>query len=204
MAPDTRARLLGAALELLDEQGVDALTLRAIARRCGVSHGAPLKHFPHRAALLSAVATRGFHELTDWVGAALAGLPPDASPARRLRTGTRAYVEYAVARPAMFALMFRRDLLDPDDRDLARASLGGFDSLVRLVEARQAEGWRAGADPRLLTGALWSAMHGTAELWSWGALPLATGATTLDDVLDGLCGAFEIGPPTARRKRTTP
>lgn len=202
MTNGSRERLLEAALDLLDEQGVDALTLRAIARRAGVSHSAPLKHFPHRAALLSAVATQGFHEIDEWAGEAIRALPPDASPARRLRTSTRAYVEYAVARPEMFALMFRRDLLDPDDRELRRAAFGSFDHLIHLVQARQAEGWQADAEPRLLTGALWSAMHGLAQLWTWGTLPLATGARSIEDALDGLCGAFGIGAGNGRKDDT--
>ncbi|WP_419999235.1 TetR/AcrR family transcriptional regulator [Streptomyces boninensis] len=192
MATDTRTRLLQAALELLESEGVDALTLRAIARRTGVSHGAPLKHFPHRAALLSAVALRGFTELSAWAEQALDALPPDASTARRLRAGTRAYVEYAVARPQMFALMFRRDLLDDEDAELGKVSLGGFERLMTLVQDHQAAGWRAAADTRLLTGAMWSAMHGLAQLWSWGALPLATKAPTVEDALDGLCQAFDL------------
>jgi AcrR family transcriptional regulator len=194
-----RTRLLRAALELLDEEGVDALTLRAIARRTGVSHGAPLKHFPHRAALLSAVAVQGFRELEAWVWTALRALPPDAPTAGRLRAGARAYVEFAAARPHMFALMFRRDLLDPGDSELSRVSLGGFEQLMGLVAAHQGAGWRAGADTRLLTGALWSAMHGAAQLWSWGALPLATRNDSLDDALDAICRAFDLTATEGRR-----
>ncbi|NGN64933.1 TetR/AcrR family transcriptional regulator [Streptomyces sp. A7024] len=200
MTTDTRGRLLQAALELLEGEGVEALTLRAIARRTGVSHGAPLKHFPHRAALLSAVATQGFGELQAWARRAIEELPETACTASRLRAGTRAYVAFAEARPQMFALMFRRDLLDDEDRELGKASLGGFEELMTLVQDHQAAGWRADADTRLLTGALWSAMHGLAQLWSWGALPLATKAATVEDALDGLCRAFDLtsteGQPT--------
>ena len=64
---------------MLDEQGLDGLTLRAIARRAGVSHGAPLRHFPTLAALLSAVAAQGFRELIAAVDAQIDQLPDGAS-----------------------------------------------------------------------------------------------------------------------------
>lgn len=75
MTTAPRARLLDAALAVLDDDGVEGLTLRAIARRANVSHGAPLKHFPHRAALLSAVATVGFRELNVRAEAAVRACP---------------------------------------------------------------------------------------------------------------------------------
>jgi AcrR family transcriptional regulator len=193
MTTDARARLLGAALAVLAEDGVEGLTLRAIARRANVSHGAPLKHFPHRAALLSAVATIGFRELAARGRQSAEGCPADASAAQRLRTDVHAYVAYALAHPAMFQLMFRHDLLDSSDRELSRVSMSVFDDrLVALVRDAQKEGWRPDVDTRLLAGAVWSGLHGLAQLWMWGSLPLATGAAEVDDALEALLRAFGL------------
>jgi AcrR family transcriptional regulator len=198
---DTRGRLLDAALELLSEEGVEALTLRAIARRTQVSHGAPLKHFPHRAALLSAVATTGFRELQQRSVQRLAGCPPTAGATGRLRTGARECVSYALDRPAMFSLMFRRDLLDPSDKELARAGFATFDGLLVLVRAAQDDGWRADADSRMLAGTLWSGLHGIAQLWTWGSLAAATGATRVDEVVDTLMHALGLNEPSIQGNR---
>ncbi|MQY12514.1 hypothetical protein SRB5_26490 [Streptomyces sp. RB5] len=194
MIVDTRTRLLDAADGLLAEAGVEALSLRAIARRSGVSHGAPLKHFPHRAALLSALATKGFHELEAHALGSVDLLPDDADPMLRLRTGLRAYSDFAVDRPEMFQLMFRQDLLDQDDQELRAAGKAAFMPLLAGVRDVQATGWQPGADPLLLAGALWSAVHGLAQLWAWGTLPYATGATALDQIYDTLCRALGLAP----------
>jgi AcrR family transcriptional regulator len=190
---DPRGRLLDAALAVLAEDGVEGLTLRAIARRANVSHGAPLKHFPHRAALLSAIATIGFRELAAQGRQQVARCPGDASAVRRLRACARAYVAYALAHPAMFQLMFRHDLLDPTDRELSRVSLSTFDDgMAARVREAQKEGWRQADDARLLTGALWSGLQGLAQLWMWGSLPLATGAADVDEALEALLRALGL------------
>jgi AcrR family transcriptional regulator len=198
---DTRGRLLDAAMELLTDGGVEALTLRAIARRTHVSHGAPLKHFPHRAALLSAVATTGFRELQRRCAELLAGCPADADAAERLHGGARACVSYALERPAMFSLMFRRDLLDPSDKELTRASFATFDGLLVLVVDAQNEGWRPDINSRMLTGSLWAGLHGIAQLWTWGSLPTATGATRVDEVVNTLLHALGLNEPSLQGNR---
>ena len=195
MTTDARARLLRAALAVLAEDGVEGLTLRAIARRAEVSHGAPLKHFPHRAALLAAVATVGFREMTRDAAETVAACGAEASAVERLRASARGYVGYALAHPQMFTLMFRHDLLDPRDRELSRASLSTFDDcLMALVAQAQAEGWRTGADSRLLAGALLSALHGLSQLWMWGSLPIATRTENVADAIDALLSAMGLDP----------
>ncbi|MFC7221244.1 TetR/AcrR family transcriptional regulator [Streptomyces polyrhachis] len=192
MPPTPRSRLLQSARTLLTESGVESLTLRAIARHAGVSHGAPLKHFPHRAALLSAIATQGFRELAARTGDELNALPPTAPPARHLRTGLHAYAEFALASPEMFQLMFRQDLLDPTDEELREAGTAAFTPLLTGVRNLQTTGWQREADPLLLAGALWSSVHGLAQLWSWGSLPYATTATSMDQIYDTLCQALGL------------
>jgi hypothetical protein len=61
-----------------------------------------------------------------------------------------------------------------------------------LVRAAQAEGWRPGADTRALTGAVWSGLHGVAQLWMWGSLALGTGAASIDEALDALFTSFDL------------
>ena len=181
--PGLRVRLLDRALEMVAEQGVQALTLRAIARRADVSHGAPLRHFPSRAALLSAVAAEGYHELSAGLGKALVRCGPKAGAAERLHAAARAYIDFALEHRGLFELMTRPDLLVPADPLLRSAGRPVFETLVGLVEERQAEGWRSDADSRLLAGSLWAALHGFAQLWLMGALTRATGADSVGDAL---------------------
>ncbi|HXK21998.1 MAG TPA: TetR/AcrR family transcriptional regulator [Myxococcota bacterium] len=178
-------RLVDIAEELLDRDGLEALSLRRIARRAGVSHGAPLRHYPSLAALLSQVAARGFRLLSETIDKSAAQLPSGAGPWARLSAAGRGYVELAVARPGLFALMFRPEALDPQNAELARASADAFEQLVRLVRAAQDAGWRAEHDTRLLAGCVWAAVHGLALLWAQGAFSVAAAASgaTLDDAL---------------------
>jgi AcrR family transcriptional regulator len=175
----TRERLLVAAREVVAKEGLEGLTLRAIARQAGVSHGAPLRHFPTLASLLSAVAAQGFSRLIEAVDEALADAEAAATaagPGRPLRALERlaiageAYVTVAVADPGVFSITFRPERCDTSDPDYLRVAEASFGQLVGLVEAAQAEGWQPGEPPRLVAGVLWTQVHGTAELLLHGAL----------------------------------
>lgn len=100
-----RTVLLDEATAVLRESGVDGLSLRDLARRAGVSHGAPRSHFVDRQALLDALAEAGFQRLTADVRAAL-GEPRGDVRARFLRVAG-AYVDFAIDDAALMDLMFQ-------------------------------------------------------------------------------------------------
>ena len=100
-----RAVLLDEAVAVLRESGVDGLSLRDLARRAGVSHGAPRSHFVDRQALLDALAVSGFERLTSAVRRALAGSGPEL--AARFRAVAHAYVDFAIDDAALMELMFQ-------------------------------------------------------------------------------------------------
>lgn len=177
-------RLVLVVLDLLAEEGLDALTLRHIARRAGVSHGAPLRHFRSRGDLLAEAAARGFAMLSESVEKSAAQLGPEAGPRDRLRAGARAYVEAAVARPALFALMFRPELLDPENPSYLEQGTAAFDQLLGQVRSAQASGWHPGRDSRLLAAGVWSALHGLASLWAQGALTGPVPNASLDEAIE--------------------
>lgn len=190
--PTPADRLVACARELLAAEGVGAVTLRSIARAAQVSHGAPLRHFPHRAALLSAVAVTGFRDLIDRCEQAQRA--DDGDGATRLRAAALAYAAMASEQPGMFSLMFRHDLLDPADKELTAASLAAYGRMVDAVRARQAEGWRQDEDPLLLTGAFWAALHGFVQLWTWGSFAIATRTPSRQDALDAVLRVFDLEP----------
>ena len=99
-----RAVLLDEAATVVRETGVDGLSLRDLARRAGVSHGAPRSHFADRQALLDALAVLGFERLTAAVRRAL-GTEGDLSV--RFRAVARAYVDFAIDDAALMDLMFQ-------------------------------------------------------------------------------------------------
>ncbi len=170
---DTRTLLIRSTRAHLDEHGLDGLTLRQIARDVDVSHGAPLRHFTGLAAMLSAVAAELFDELVATVRQHVEMAGPHATA--QLRAAGVAYVDFAVANPGSYELLFRPERLDVTDADYIRASAAAFDQLTRLTAAAQESGWRADVDPAVLTGVLWAGVHGIASLWIQGSLPIATG-----------------------------
>lgn len=107
--PPLRERLVDAGVELVLAEGSGAVGLREIARRAGVSHGAPRRYFATHRELLSAVARRGFEELAGRF-AAVRG----TDPRERVAGAARVYLAFAAERRGMFELMFRHDLLSGD------------------------------------------------------------------------------------------
>ena len=167
---DLRRDLLDAALEVIASEGPSAVSLRSLARRLGVSHAAPANHFADKAALFTAIAVEGFTLLGGAMAGAVAELGPDATAGQRFRAAGRAYTGFALAHPAHFAVMWQRDLLHPDDPELAAAGDATFELLLGGVRDVQAEGWAAGADPQAVAWLAWSVVHGLAALWLGGSL----------------------------------
>jgi AcrR family transcriptional regulator len=187
-----RERLVDAGVELLSTEGTRALSLREIARRAGVSHGAPRRYFPTHVSLLSAVARRGFEDLTVLVTDVLGeGGPPRS---QLLELG-RTYLTFALAHPGMFELMFRHDLLESECDNLRESSLPLFDTLVCLIAAADITDDTAARPPTVVAAALWANLHGIAQLWSWGSLQLATDMTAFDPLLRAALHAH-LGPET--------
>ncbi|MEU6770105.1 TetR/AcrR family transcriptional regulator [Streptomyces sp. NPDC046759] len=185
-----RERLVDAGVALLAADGLQALTLREIARRTGVSHGAPRRHFPTHLELLSAIARRGFDDLAGRVRATPAHEP--AGPRAQVAALARTYLEFALDNPGMYELMFRHDLLESGHLGLRERSLPLFGVLVGLVGAARPE-----ADARRVAGALWANLHGIAQLWRWRSLQLALGdedfGPLLETVLVAHLGAAQSG-----------
>jgi AcrR family transcriptional regulator len=204
-AASPRERLLQAAREVVADDGLEGLTLRAIARRAGVSHGAPLRHFASLAALLAAVAADGFTRLTAAIDAHLSevdaaaeaeGTPLD--PRRRLAAAGRAYVDFALADPGVFSVTFRPERVDVDDLDYQLRGFASFRQLVDLVEAAQAAGWRTEEPSGELAAVLWAHVHGLAVLVLHGALPGDEGHAAVDRLVE-LSTVLALGVAPAPR-----
>lgn len=187
-APDTPAtggalapRLVASALEILAAEGLSGLSLRQVARRAGVSHAAPARHFRSLADLLAEVAAEGFEMLSAAIVEADAALPPGASAAERLKRAGHAYCRCATENPALFSLMFRDADLDHSNPRYARSSAAAFDHLLEHVRAAQDEGWQSGRETRELAGAAWAVIHGLATLWAQGAMSRAVPSVSLDE-----------------------
>src|SRR5215468_5879713 len=204
VALPTRDHLVATARRLLDAEGLEPLTLREIARRGGLSHGAPLRHFPSLAILLSAVAAQGFRELMESVGSAVGEAPPAASPVERLAAAGRGYVRFALGSPGVFALMFRPERLDPSDASYREAGTAAFDQLRQLVAAAQASGFLPDVSTMHLAAVVWASVHGLAQLWLQGALQGA-GDHELEPTLDVMHRLLlGVRPAPAAPPRSTP
>ncbi len=181
-----RARLIDVGVDLVAREGAQALTLREIARRAGVSHGAPRRYFATHLELLSAIARRGFDELGRRVSESAED--DTASPRAQVTVLGRVYLEFALGHRGMYELMFRHDLLESGHLGLRDTSLPLFGRLVELVGKV-----RPDADARLVAGALWANLHGIAQLWGWGSLQLATGTDDFAPLLRSSLDAH-LGP----------
>jgi len=170
--------LIAAARELLDADGPGAVSLREAARRVGVSATATYRHFQDKDHLLAAVAAEGFGEFTDKLGAV-------EQETRGFSSMGVAYVEFAVAHPGLFRLMFgpllrQRDLYP----ELGAAADSAF--AVLLAGARRYVGAR-GEDVESVAYAAWSFSHGLARLVLDDVIPLQRAMKVCED--------FALGRP---------
>src|ERR1700756_5605345 len=108
---DLRRAIVKAALEILHETQSLEFSLRELARRAGVSHNAPYKHFADKRELLAAVSGAGFEMLTKLMAGEMARL---SDPREQLFAMLRAYIDHGVGNPALCTLMFGGYLGSPD------------------------------------------------------------------------------------------
>ena len=178
-AAATRQALLVAAAELLDEGGPDAVTLRAVGSRAGVSRGAPYGHFADKDGLLSALGVQGWEQLAKELEAIRAdGNSPSE---RRLHDAVTVFLTVARERPHLYALMFTAPSRDPKVLiDAAAAAQDVFLSLVADVVGEEGAR-RSGA-------LLMSTAHGIAGMENSGQLSEAKWGTTGDAILSHVIG----------------
>ena len=188
---DLREALLVAAEELLVEGGVQGLTLRACARRAGVSHAAPKHHFDDVADLLSEVAARSYDRLSDALE--LTQKQAGSDPADRFIALARAYVGFSRQYPANFRLMFRSDALNDQHENLKRAASRAFALMTSSITVLRSE-----ADvtvdtlqDRIKDKALqndiligWSHIHGYAQLLLEGQFDGFADAEGVDEFVE--------------------
>jgi AcrR family transcriptional regulator len=108
---DLRTAMIAATEAMVRELGPESVSVRAVARRAGVSSGAPFHHFPTRRALMTAVAEEATHRLRQRMEAATNGIP-EADTLARLRAMGRAYLGWVVDNPAQFQVVSDRRLID--------------------------------------------------------------------------------------------
>lgn len=157
----TRERLVLAAVELAEIDGPNAVGLREVARRAGVTHAAPYRHFADREQLLVAVAERGFKELMEHCLELQRVCGDD--PLDRFWALGFGYFTFAVERPGLFRAMFSPEAARAEDLRASEAAV--FSLCVSAIVAAQREGLVAEDDPQLLALVAWSSMHGAAMLY---------------------------------------
>lgn len=185
---DLRAALLAAAEDIVNRDGVVGLTLRGVARDVGASHSAPKNHFDDLTGLVSELAAVGFNRFADHMQAAAA---EHQAPQDKLNAIGRAYVEFALADPGLFQLMFRGERLDKTRPALNAAMQRAFGTLTGSVAAAHEGDPDAARATRAHAARAWSMVHGFAilllderlnPLLDAGA-PQADALALLDDML---------------------
>jgi AcrR family transcriptional regulator len=193
---DLKRALVQAALEAVERDGHEALSLAGLADAAGVARSAPYRHFESRDALLAAVAAEAFELVIEEMRRATAG----RSPADFVRSGAGALLDFADRRPNLFRLMFRSDVLVRPGGPLPDLK-GPADLAFRRFEAGVAR-VLPGADDRAVkaaTIAVWSAVFGFAVLTAEGRIkPFMRGEMTPEElrarVLDVIGTMLAIEP----------
>lgn len=155
---DLKEACVVAAREFIAEHGVEELSLRAVARRLGVSHQAPYKHYPSRDHLLAEVMRRCFRGFAAFLEARV----PEADPHDELMSRGLRYLEYAARHPLEYRLMFGTTWPEPAEHvGLVADAVHAFDMLRNVLRRRPgSDAAQADLDAMFI----WSTMHGLASL----------------------------------------
>jgi AcrR family transcriptional regulator len=184
--------LIDTAMSMLDEDRNWHFTLREVARRAGVSHAAPYKHFEDKGALLAEVALLGFDRLREALAVAKVSRP--GSLRDEIRAMGHAYVRFGLSHPALYRLMFSADAGQATEAvHLHERALAALSVLVELLERGQTTGALRKRDVRGQVAASWAQMHGITLLTLDGLLfPEKVGPNALEDALIVLLEGLEL------------
>jgi AcrR family transcriptional regulator len=198
---DLRNALVAAAIRLIEREGPAAFSLREAARDVGVSANAAYRHFADKSALMTAAAADGFAQLTQRMLQAIDAVTPQPSAAlaalARFKAVGRAYIEFAVARPALFHLMFGEfgvACLQPGFHDGATPNAWAL--LGQALDALVTAGLLAPERRPDAELSAWAAVHGFAALALAGVTAPMNGPAhhaareaLLEMTVNGLCGS---------------
>lgn len=193
---DLRRAIIEAALEILSETQSLEFSLRELARRAGVSHNAPYKHFDDKRELLAAVSTAGFELLTKRMSDKIAGI---SNPRAQLFAMLRGYVHHGVENPALYRLMFGGYLSGPDNGRPAieRAAAEKTKALLAGVIIGGGLGCaipNTSRNERKIAGAIlacWSLVHGLTLLLADGLVgPREKSDELGDSLVQGMLGGL--------------
>jgi AcrR family transcriptional regulator len=160
---DLRNALIQAGLDLLAEGGVQELDLRKVARRAGVSHAAPYRHFADKQALIAAINEEGFHMLAERIRSTLREVSDE--PVEQLLGVALAYVRFAKENPWLMREMFSGLTIERETfESLHEASKSVYRLYAEVIRRGQEKGKIVDGDPTALAGVLWSVLHGLAML----------------------------------------
>ncbi len=178
--------LVDAALELLEEEGPEALSVRRIAAAAGVAPMGVYNHFSSKAGIIEALFVEGFQRL----GEAMVTLNDISDPEEALLEGGRRYRALALAHPMVYRLMFLQAVAGFEPSDEAKVlAARAFGGLVAVVDRGMGSGVIAPGDPEMTAQMIWSSIHG------WVALELC-GIGFVDDPDTGadlLCATIMAG-----------
>jgi AcrR family transcriptional regulator len=199
-----REALIRSAREILESEGYEALTLRAAARRAGVSQAAPYNHFADKAALLAAIAALGFME---FAAAMRREMEAAVDPTERLNATGIAYVAFATSNPGLFKLMFGSNVKqESGNPDLDAARISAYEVLRGAVQSVHASGPRHPQQEELESLGSWALVHGLSTMINEGTIvPGMYGARSARELAAALLGSahmeHEASAPSAAKRR---
>jgi len=154
---NARAALLAAAAALLESEGAARLSLRQSAERAGLSRQAPYNHFADKEALLAELVRDGYQQLGSEIRA---DAKPGVAPSERLARAAEAYIAFGQERPALFRLMFSKELVDLSKhgsaQEAASVALAGLSAII--------EAMAPATDAGEVSLVAWSLVHGYTSL----------------------------------------
>ncbi|GAA3725325.1 TetR/AcrR family transcriptional regulator [Salinactinospora qingdaonensis] len=200
MTQSTRDALIASATRLMDEGGLDAVTLREVGRLTGVSHMAPYKHFSSKEELLAAVAAQELQQLRASI--AEAGHHHRSSTAT-LRTVMQGYVAWALAHPARFKLVF--GAWTQRSKELDDAVTATRTALVEVVAADQRAGLLPEGDCKRLASLVLALAHGAVDLTlAEPVSPRPAGQTSPEELVDDMFDRLNTDAETVPREQAGP
>jgi AcrR family transcriptional regulator len=166
---DLKNALIQAGIEILSKEGVQALSLRKVAKQAGVSHAAPYAHFTDKQALIAAIAAEGYKKLYQQLNHAK---EQASDPLSRLVAVALAYVQFAIDEPDHFRITFAGAVeAEQDYPEYVEQSKHCFGLVVDVVTECQAQGVLPPRDTQLTAVSIWASIHGFVQLLLSNQLP---------------------------------